>query len=212
MEVKTFRDDFGSDESYRGGKAMSRFVFNERKLAELVVFFSKSSIDDALFDSVKLNKLLFLTDFRAYGHLGIPITGTEYVHQQFGPAPQSNQILRVFDRLQAEGRLKIEEEETYSGVRRKPVALDDPDMSLFSQDEQDIARDAYYDLRYMSGLESSQWSHTILGWLHTSIGETIPYQSAFLWQKQPVTIDSMLWAWRKAVELGFVPETSNAAA
>jgi len=62
-------------------------MFHKDKLAELIVFFAEESKDDIQFGSVKLNKLLFLADFWAYGHLGQSITGATYVRQDHGPTP-----------------------------------------------------------------------------------------------------------------------------
>lgn len=48
------------------------------KLRELVLYVCTASEGDESFGSVKLNKLLFYSDFLSYLQHGIPITGQEY--------------------------------------------------------------------------------------------------------------------------------------
>lgn len=184
---------------------MGEFVLDQAKLAEMVVFFTRESETDLLFGSTKLNKLLFLADFLAYGYLGRPITGAEYIHQEHGPTPQPKQLLPVFRMLQDAGRLRFNLEETYRGPRRRPVALSEPNTALFSEDELDICRDALSMLRYMSGIESSKWSHQIPGWRFTRHNEVIPYHTAYLMDKTPPTKEDIDWAIRMANELNLVP-------
>src|SRR5690606_1570423 len=96
-------------------------MFEKEKLAELVIFFARESEKDRLFGSTKLNKLLFLADFLAYGYLGKPITGARYIHKKRGPTPSPDEFLPVREDLIANGRLNIIEEETYYGTRKRPV-------------------------------------------------------------------------------------------
>src|SRR5438874_13093894 len=76
-----------------------RFDFQSRKFKELMLYFSKRGIDEGLvIGSIKLNKLLFFTDFRAYAELGQPVTGARYQKLPLGPAarefvPMRNQML-----------------------------------------------------------------------------------------------------------------------
>ncbi len=184
---------------------MNQPGFNAKKLAELVMFFAHASDNDRLFGSTKLNKLLLLADFKAFGYLGEPITGAEYIHQQFGPTPSPRQLMPVLDRLVNEGRLQIETQETYKGLRKRPVALTSPNLELFSEDEIQICLDALDSLKQMSNEESSEWSHKFLGWLSTREGETIPYATTFMWEMRPVTQDTMDWAIRKAINLDLQP-------
>src|SRR4051812_14637834 len=60
----------------------------EAKLRELILYIAESSVDDADFGITKLNKILFNADFTAFGRRGEAITGVDYQHLQFGPAPR----------------------------------------------------------------------------------------------------------------------------
>ena len=50
----------------------------EEKLRELIIYISDKCIDDETFGAVKLNKILYLSDFDHYAKYGIPITGLPY--------------------------------------------------------------------------------------------------------------------------------------
>ena len=65
---------------------MAPAKYDERKPGELIVLIASLSRDDPAFGDVKLNKLLFFSDFLAYTNLGQPITGAEYQKLDFGPA------------------------------------------------------------------------------------------------------------------------------
>ena len=65
---------------------MAPAKYNERKPGELIVLIASLSRDDPAFGDVKLNKLLFFSDFLAYTNLGHPTTGAEYQKLDFGPA------------------------------------------------------------------------------------------------------------------------------
>ncbi len=166
-------------------------VFNEKKLAELIIFFTKHSQGDRLFGSTKLNKLLWAADFAAYGHMGRSITGTKYIHQQQGPTPDPAQFMSVREQLVISGRLRIEEEETYQGTKKRPVTDSEPDMSLFNEAEIDLCQDTLEDLRRMSNREVSEWSHKFPGWLYTRQGEEIPYSTIFLAEKQNAILEDV---------------------
>ena len=45
--------------------------------------------DPAKLGRVKLNKILWLTDFTSYYETGKPMTGARYVKRQFGPVPSA---------------------------------------------------------------------------------------------------------------------------
>lgn len=176
--------------------------FDKEKLAELVIFFARESEKDRLFGSTKLNKLLFLADFLAYGYLGMPITGANYIHQKRGPTPSPDEFLPVREQLITDGRLSIIEQETYYGTRKRPVTSSNPDMSKFSNKEVEIAYEALETLKHMGNVESENWSHKFVGWLSTAEGEEIPYSTAYLWQGVPLSEEDFEWARATAVQLG----------
>jgi hypothetical protein len=177
-------------------------AFEPKKLAELIIYFTKHSQDDLLFGSTKLNKLLWVADFLAYGYMGRSLTGATYIHQEQGPTPSPDQFIGVRDALVKSGRLRVEEEETYRGTKKRPVTESEPDMSLFNDAEVDLCRDVLEELTRMSNREVSEWSHKFPGWLYTRQGEEIPYQTVYLWEQYPATKEDLAWGLRVAKELG----------
>ena len=55
-------------------------IGDEEKLSELILYISQKCATDPKFGAVKLNKILYLSDFLAFGNWGEPITGVEYQH------------------------------------------------------------------------------------------------------------------------------------
>ena len=183
--------------------------FDAKRLAALILFFADECADDRYFGATKLNKLLFTADFWAYGYLGQSITGSTYVHQEHGPTPEPRLFLSTRDELVDSGCLKIVTEGTYKGIRKRPVAEVEPDLSLFTEDELSICKDAIEHLCSMTAHESREWSHSFLGWRYTGNGDVIPYYTAFLWHENLVTRSDILWGMRMAEELGLERETTR---
>src|SRR5437763_14433954 len=63
-------------------------TYSEQKLKELLLYVAERLVDDPEFGSVKLNNVLFYSDFYAYGDFGDPITGSTYIRLERGPAPR----------------------------------------------------------------------------------------------------------------------------
>src|SRR4051812_35918399 len=104
-----------------------------QKLQELVLYIAKMSEGDPTFGAIKLNKLLFYSDFRHFLETGKSITGQEYQKLQNGPSPR--QMLPVLDHLQEQKRLAIAERDYFGHLQKRPMALREPDLALFSGPE-----------------------------------------------------------------------------
>jgi len=154
--------------------------FNERKFKELVLYLAVKSRDDLRFGRTKLNKLLWACDFWAYGQLGESITGATYKNREFGPAP--NEFVPVTERMEQDKDLAWEPV-VYGGLKQqRAVALRQPDLqkAKFRPDEVAIIDELITVLSPATGRAVSRWTHDMRGWLHTKIGEVIPYESVFL--------------------------------
>ena len=64
------------------------FVDNLEKIKEAILYVSKLSKGDPRFGAIKLNKILYYADFRAYRELGNSISNATYQHLNEGPAPR----------------------------------------------------------------------------------------------------------------------------
>lgn len=173
---------------------------NPEKLEELILCFAKKSVDDPSFGSTTLNKMLYVADFLAYAYHGTPITGATYQHLRKGPAPR--ELLPIREKMVEEGRLEIRSVEFHGKTQQRPIALDEPNHSVFSSAEQELCD---YVLQKFQGIDariSSEWSHGSLGWLNTTDREEIPYHTIFMWRKEAVTKSDMDWANKRLEKLG----------
>lgn len=104
--------------------------FDRDKFKRLVHYVIWKAGQRPWFGAVKLNKVLWFADARAYALTGKPITGEVYVRQQFGPVPKH--IVPIQKELVAEGLIKIGKQGKQTTFR----SLDAPHYNnWFSTDE-----------------------------------------------------------------------------
>lgn len=161
-----------------GGRELDR-----QKFKELVLHLALASARDKGFGMVKLNKLLYRSDFESFRLLGRSITGERYTKQEFGPVAYDLPI--VLDELAGEGRLTWSLFETGPYTRKAPTPSqreeNQPDTTLFSGDELQVVDKALNDLAALGGKQVSEWSHhQSSGWRAAEIGQEIPYGTAHI--------------------------------
>lgn len=174
-------------------------VPNEAKLTELVLYVAKRLLDDPKGGATKINKVLFSADFAHMRLHGVPITGVEYQKLKQGPAPR--RLLPVRDRLLSEGAAELVRDRYLGYPLDRLVPRREPDLALFSADEMEQVDQAIEALRNKTAAEVSELSHHEMGWQMVSIGETIPYQAAFLASGFEVTESMRQHAQRLATQL-----------
>lgn len=152
--------------------------FDQRKFAELVLYIAGKSEVDPRFSTVKLNKILYYADFNAYRRLGHSITGAEYRKLNEGPSPR--EMLSTRKIMLDSQSIKIEFRQYFNGVHQRIIALNEPDISVFSADELGIVDETISVLWSMSARQASDLSHTEIGCKVARPGEAIPYQTAWL--------------------------------
>jgi Protein of unknown function (DUF4065) len=158
---------------------------NEDKFRELVLYISQRCATDPKFGSVKLNKILYFSDFFAYAKSGQAITAFEYQKLPNGPAPR--RLLPVRARMISEGILGLQEVRLRSGkTQKRTVNLRSPDLKIFSGDEIAMVDYVIEALADADAETVSALSHRMVGWLVVSEGETIPYSTVFL-SNEPLT-------------------------
>jgi len=175
----------------------------ERKLAELVLYVSQKCANDPCFGATKLNKILYFSDFLAFGNWGAPITGGEYQNLPNGPAPR--RLLPVRDALVANRELVVQAVQLKSGnVQHRTVNLREPDLTIFSGAEIALVDDVTRRLEGMDAEQTSELSHRMVGWKMTRPGETIPYESVFV-SDEPLTQAEAKRGVELAKELKLIP-------
>ena len=162
-----------------------KMTANDKKLAELILLVCARSQQDSKFGAIKLNKLLFHSDFSAYLTFGKAITGEEYFKLPQGPAPK--RFLPVAERMKEKGDLAYMEVAYYGRKQKKPIALRQPDLSIFTPQEIDLVHKIILKYWNVSAFEISERSHGFLGWMAARDKETIPYSTALVGTRKPTS-------------------------
>ncbi len=153
------------------------------RLRQLILYIAMQSRDAVRFGRIKLNKVLWKSDFDAFAKRGVPVTGSAYQRLRLGPAPKA--MLPLYNDMLRQGWLS--EDVTDFGddvVERRPVALREPDLSLFSLDDLAFVDDAIAYYWALTGMETSDDSHGV-AWQTRTDNEAMPYESALLSLRRP---------------------------
>lgn len=169
---------------------MRHFQEDRRKLKELMLYVSQQCASKHNFGKVIFYKILYFSDHLAYAKLGQPITGADYIKEKYGPIPRT--ALPASQELEAERRLAFKQKP--GGTLQKPVALDSPDMSLFSEAEIALVDSIIKRVMDKSTRKVRRASHRLHAWQAYEIGDTIPYETVFISPNQRLT--------RKEIEIG----------
>lgn len=150
----------------------------DKKFKELILYVSQIHAQDEAFGATKLNKVLFFADFLAYLYLGKSISGQEYQRLPEGPAPKK--LLDARASLVKAKRLALNEVPYYTRKQIRPIALDVPDLNVFTVREMAIIGQVVVSLWNKDASECSGLSHKFIGWIWAKDKETIPYEVALI--------------------------------
>lgn len=143
------------------------------KIFNSIMFFCK----DNDVPKTKLNKLLFYADFKHFKEYSVSITGAQYAHLPFGPAPDHYQYyLAALDN--EESNVIIEERVFSDYVGEYLIAITNPDLSCFSTSELKILTTVKEYFSNFTAKAISELSHKELGYLSTKDGDLISYEHA----------------------------------
>lgn len=156
-----------------------KFDFQSRKFKELILYFSKRGLDEGLvIGSIKLNKLLFFADFRAFAELGEPITGARYQKLPLGPAARELLPMRTEMLSQTEVKFRDRSDDDLNDVL---IPISEPDLSSLSDEQRTIVDEVFEELRPFNATATSDYSHLkSAGWRVVKLKDDIPYESAFV--------------------------------
>lgn len=152
--------------------------FDEAKFRELVLYIASKSKGDPRFGWVKLNKILYYSDFEAFRRLGEPITGATYRKMAEGPAPlqMPSQRRTMLD----SGAISLDECRYFTGGLPRVTSLRPSQQELFSHEELAIVDQVIQGMWHMTERESAEFSQRELGWQAAGSGEEIPYPTVWL--------------------------------
>jgi len=154
----------------------------DEKLRELILHICIRSEDDEAFGAVKLNKLLFFSDFLAYLRLRKAITGQDYQKLEHGPAPR--RMLPVLEQMEQRGAIKQRANDFYGMEQMRTIALEKPDLSKFTAEEIALVDTVLAHFRGKTAKQVSDESYQFLGCEVAERGEIIPYPVALVAKRE----------------------------
>jgi hypothetical protein len=178
-----------------------RFAFDREKFKRLFHYVIWRAGERDGFDAVKLNKILWFSDARAFMLRGKPITGASYKREKWGPVPLP--IMPIRDELVREGAIQVWTDKHFDFVSTRFKALRAPvGLEIFDTDEiktvdwwiEHIDKDH-------TAASVSEESHDY-AWEIAEMGEELPYHAIFATRMRQPDDEEMEWARRRAKELG----------
>ena len=158
----------------------------DKRLGELMLYVAKRCQFDPNFGGTKLNKILFYSDFCSFGRRGKPITGAEYVKQEFGPIPK--RLVPVRQQLEQRKEAAVQKVDFLGREQQRLVALREPDLSLFTGEEIALVDEVIEYLKGKTAKEVSELSHNRI-WRVARLGHSIPYEAVFVSDDNPTEGD-----------------------
>lgn len=176
----------------KNAKGVKKMKFNNKKFSNLVHYICYKCDDHSQLGATKLNKILWYCDIFHYKWNGAPMTGEKYTKQQFGPVP--SHILVTLNELVFDEKIVIREKEYFGKTKREFIALEKPDLSLFTSDEISMV-DSILDVicTEHTAKSISDRTHDKI-WELADIGEEIPHYTIFATELGEINENDIEWA------------------
>jgi hypothetical protein len=166
-------------------------MYDKAKFKNLVHYIcAQRSSDPSSLGAVKLNKILWLSDFRAYYRLGDSITGARYVKRQFGPVP--HQIMPVLNELQSEGAIEIKDVSHFGKTKKEYVVRYGASIDFRDEEKEIVDKTIKFICDGHTAASISEVSHDHI-WKAAEDGEEMPYYTVFSIPGK-ITEDELEWA------------------
>lgn len=165
----------------------------KEKTENLLLHICEQLKGEDTFGSVVLNKVLYYIDNISYLKTGKPISEFTYIKQDMGPTPSPRQFLSLRDKLIAEGRFTILEENCFGKTKKRPVSLQYPDLDSFSGEEMHLIDSVVNAFKKVNGTDASNFSHEEICWQIARPMEELPFHT-YLLTKEPLNESDIEWA------------------
>lgn len=153
----------------------------QNRLRQLVLYVARRCETAKRFGGIKLNKILWKSDFDSFAMRQIPVTGRRYQREKFGPIPR--EMLPLHREMQQKGLIRIELVDFGEDVvEHRTIAVVAPDLELFTPDDLRFVNAAIQYYWNLTGMETSDDSHGV-AWQTRANGDPMPYELAFLSDK-----------------------------
>lgn len=150
----------------------------QTRLRRLILYIAERCRDCPRFGFIKLNKILWRSDFASYAARIRPVTGRPYQRLPFGPAPK--EMLPILRELEENRYIDIKHEDFGDGiVEKRVIPLVQYDITMFDKDDIMFVEEAikyYWD---KTGAETSDDSHWV-AWRTRYNRDPMPYELSFL--------------------------------
>jgi hypothetical protein len=150
---------------------------SRERLREAILYVSERCEKAKRFGMIKLNKIIWRADFRAFQARHLPITGAGYHKLKLGPAPI--EMRPVLEEMRAKREIEIESVDVDSKSEKRVIAILPSNVNFFNADDLKYFEEAieyYWD---KTGTEASDDSHGV-AWKTRAEKEKIPYEAVFL--------------------------------
>lgn len=171
----------------------------EEKTKNLVLYICEKLKDEDTFGSTVLNKVLYYIDSVQYLKTGSPISKFGYIRQKNGPTPKPAQFLRLRDELINEGRMGIEDKESFGYIQKRPVAITRASREVFSGEEMSIIDQIIEAFKDVNATIASYVSHHQMAWQSARNMEELPLYT-YLITRAELTEEDIAWGNSKANE------------
>ncbi len=172
--------------------------FDREKFKSLVHYIIwKAGCHDG-FEAVKLNKILWFSDARAYVSRGEPMTGATYIREGCGPVPR--QFISVRDELIRQGLIRMWTRTCFNEEITRFQASTAPEKGVLTDDERQIVD---YWIKHVADEHAagamSEESHDY-GWKIAEPGEELPLYAILANRLREPNDDELADARRRARE------------
>ena len=178
---------------------MPEQVYDGGKFRQLALYLAGRSGDDPAFGKTKLAKLLFFSDFLAYGELGVSISGATYVKDRYGPSPDC--LDEEIERIVAAGAGMIVRRRYHGHEQQRLTPSGGLDASALPEAERAIADRVLEELREDDAGSASRRSHLEPAWKYVDLYEPIPYGFVFV-SPEPLSAETIRIGQEVAARLG----------
>jgi len=148
--------------------------FSPAKLQAMMIFFASQA--GGVFRT-KLNKLLFYADFLHFRQHGVSISGSPYIHLQYGPVPDNYSA--YLDLLVAIGCIHSRDVEFPSeAVGKRLESRCKADLNSLPETAIQVLKAVHFHFKDMGSKQISDLSHNEEAYILTKPGESISYKFA----------------------------------
>lgn len=157
-------------------------VFNREKL-KAVVHYVCAQCEPHELGNVKLHKILYFSDMLHFMATNKPLTGADYLKQQFGPV--ARHLSAILAELVREKKLQINQRDYFGFKKSDYISIGSQAAASLSNSETDLLNEVIDFVCARTAKEISELNHD-MAWRLADIGERIPYAAVL--GMEPVTI------------------------